>query len=433
MMWLTWRQFRAHALVAGVTLALLAAYLVWLGLRIRHSYEINVECGVGCSVETARGILERSYSTSLQVAGLMVILAPALIGAFWGAPLIAREFETGTHRFIWSQSITRTRWLAVKLLFTTLVGVAVTGALSVMLTWAASPYDALIDQRFQPLFFPTRNVAPLGYAAFAVVAGTAIGLLARRTVLAMAITLAAFALLQIVVPTVIRPHLQPVVTESVTLDPTASFDALGVGPQGVHIHGYSLPGAWGPLRGRPAARRRRQPPHPAAGRAVPTGQPGRGPGLPRRAGCALRGLVPAGRPLLDLPVAGVRGVPGARRGAGRVHLLAHPPHRLAGHVTRGAGPTGGGRSGQRHAHACSRGSDRAQTSTSTACSRSGVRGSRLNGHDRPAQRLPDPNPTQGRYRPGAGTPWRAQSARLRGYGPCQGPRSAKPRLSSSMP
>ena len=40
---------------------------------------------------------------------------PALIGAFWGAPLITREFEAGTFRLAWNQSVTRARWLAIKL------------------------------------------------------------------------------------------------------------------------------------------------------------------------------------------------------------------------------------------------------------------------------------------------------------------------------
>jgi len=47
--------------------------------------------------------------------GLVVLVVPALIGVFWGAPLIARELETGTFRLAWTQSVTRTRWLAVKL------------------------------------------------------------------------------------------------------------------------------------------------------------------------------------------------------------------------------------------------------------------------------------------------------------------------------
>jgi len=42
------------------------------------------------------------------------LATPALLGIFWGAPLIARELETGTCRLAWNQSVTRTRWLTVK-------------------------------------------------------------------------------------------------------------------------------------------------------------------------------------------------------------------------------------------------------------------------------------------------------------------------------
>jgi hypothetical protein len=64
---------------------------------------------------------------------------PAVIGIFWGAPLIARELETGTFRLAWTQSITRTRWLAVKLALTGLVAMAVTEALGLMYGWWAAP------------------------------------------------------------------------------------------------------------------------------------------------------------------------------------------------------------------------------------------------------------------------------------------------------
>ena len=40
---------------------------------------------------------------------------PVFIGVFWGAPLVARELETGTFRLAWTQSVTRTRWFAIKL------------------------------------------------------------------------------------------------------------------------------------------------------------------------------------------------------------------------------------------------------------------------------------------------------------------------------
>lgn len=243
MIWLTWRQFRSQALVAVATLAALTIYLVFLGLRLRHVYEVNVGC-TGCSLGTARETMENTYSDKVLLTGFLVVLLPAVIGAFWGAPLIARELETGTQRLVWNQSITRTRWLAVKLAFVTLAGAIVAGTLSLLFTWAASPYDRLFDSRFDPMLFPTRNVAPVGYAVFAVVAGITIGLLARRTVVAMAITLAAFAALQILMPTVIRPHLQPPVTETVSFT-AAGAHGFGISGDGdVSLRGYAIPGTW---------------------------------------------------------------------------------------------------------------------------------------------------------------------------------------------
>jgi ABC-type transport system involved in multi-copper enzyme maturation permease subunit len=62
-------------------------------------------------------------------------LAPALIGMFWGAPLVAREMEAGTFRLAWSQSVSRMRWLAVKLGVVGLAAVVTTGLLSSPSGW----------------------------------------------------------------------------------------------------------------------------------------------------------------------------------------------------------------------------------------------------------------------------------------------------------
>lgn len=42
-------------------------------------------------------------------------LAPALIGAFTGPAVMARELETGTFRYAWTQGIGRARWTIAKL------------------------------------------------------------------------------------------------------------------------------------------------------------------------------------------------------------------------------------------------------------------------------------------------------------------------------
>jgi hypothetical protein len=245
MIWLTWRQFRTQALVAAAALAAVAIYLVYLGSRIRDDYTDVLGCQPSDCV-TARHTFDDTYTGQLSMVGLLLIAAPALIGIFWGAPLITRELEEKTDRLVWNQSVTRTRWLATKLMLLTLASVAVTGLFSLLLTWSASRYDQFIGDRFGALNFASRNVVPLGYAAFAFVLGTVIGLIVRRTVLAMALTLAVFAVVQLIVPNVVREHLMTPVTSTVAFDEDAMgrSDTFGINDRGATIVGYTKAGAW---------------------------------------------------------------------------------------------------------------------------------------------------------------------------------------------
>ena len=69
-------------------------------------------------------------------------LLPALIGAFAGAPILAREMETGTFRYAWTQGFGRTRWIIAKL---ALVGVplaVIAGAFGILAYWYFGPPTA---------------------------------------------------------------------------------------------------------------------------------------------------------------------------------------------------------------------------------------------------------------------------------------------------
>lgn len=252
MIWLTWRQFRTQTLITLAALAGLAAYLIVLGRGIHDFYDSRI---VGCQAEactTARILFQEEYSDQIVLLGLVLIGVPAVVGAFWGAPLIASEVETGTHRLAWNQSVTRTRWLAVKLAFISLFSLAVTGLLSLLLSWAAEPLDRLVGNRFSALTFDARDVAPLGYAVFGLVLGVTIGMLIRRTVPAMALTLAVFTITMIVMPLAIRPHLMTPITSTVTftsdlleerrIEGIGSDNSSDTSPIG--ISGYTEPGAW---------------------------------------------------------------------------------------------------------------------------------------------------------------------------------------------
>jgi hypothetical protein len=183
MIWLTWRQFRISAVVAAAALAVIAAVL-------------------GVTHQSGGGYV--SHDHLLKFLSTFLVGVPALIGAFWGAPLIAGELESGTYRLAWTQSVTRTRWLAVKLAVIALASVAVTGLLSVMLTaWSSGAQN---HGRFGTAMFAQRGIAPVGYAAFGFALGVTLGLLIRRTLPAMAATLFAFLAARIAVQSWVRPH-----------------------------------------------------------------------------------------------------------------------------------------------------------------------------------------------------------------------------------
>jgi hypothetical protein len=227
MTWLTWRQFRTQAVTAVAALAAFAVVLAVTGPHLASLYagsEITGCHGRSCA-QLADTFLSQVSATSIEpvvytlgIAG--IVLAPAVIGIFWGAPLIARELEAGTFRLAWTQSITRARWLAGKLALTGLAAVAVTEGLSLMQSWWAAPIGQaarLADRSsfplsmgpFSLLAFDAHGITPLGYAAFAFTLGVTTGVLLRRTVPAMAVTLAIFAAVQVAIPLGIRPHFFP--------------------------------------------------------------------------------------------------------------------------------------------------------------------------------------------------------------------------------
>jgi voltage-gated potassium channel Kch len=200
MTWLTWRQFRSSAAVAVGLLALVAVLLALAGHR---SGAASCVSPTDCDV-SRRSLIGISRVHLLQYLSTVLVAVPVLTGMFWGAPLLARELETGTHRLAWTQGVTRARWLVVKIGLVGVASIAVSGALSLMLTLWSS--HAVNLGRFAQPMFDERGIAPLGDTAFAFALGLMAGVLIRRTVPAMAATLAAFIAVRLIVTDWIRPH-----------------------------------------------------------------------------------------------------------------------------------------------------------------------------------------------------------------------------------
>ncbi|MFD8008361.1 ABC transporter permease subunit [Streptomyces mirabilis] len=246
MIWLTWRQFRSQALAALIAVGVIAIYLVVLGLQVRSAYDSGVAgCQSHGTCGSATADFTSRYDLQLTLLNDLLIAAPGVIGIFWGAPLVTRELEAGTHRLVWNQSVTRGRWLAVKLLVIGLLSIAVTGLLTLLLTWSVSPIDQISADRFSPTLFATRNITPLGYAAFAFVLGTCVGIFIRRTVPAMAVTLVVFAGVQVLMPTVVRENLVSPSHSVVAVNEQVMTHVNGINTSdNVHLWGYKVPGGW---------------------------------------------------------------------------------------------------------------------------------------------------------------------------------------------
>jgi hypothetical protein len=229
MIWLTWRQFRAAAAMMSAALVLLAAVLALTGPDLASGYSTGIaDCARNGECARFFDRFFDEYQTPFLAVTVIVLVLPGLVGLFWGAPLITRELEAGTHLLVWNQSITRTRWLAVKLALTGVAAMTVAGLCSLVVTWWSGPLDKSAAAGFtlmDPLVFGARGIVPMGYAAFAFILGVTVGMLVRRIVPAMAVTLAVFAAVQVAMPYVVRPHLLPPVSSAFELGP-ANIDTF---------------------------------------------------------------------------------------------------------------------------------------------------------------------------------------------------------------
>ncbi|HEX5586887.1 MAG TPA: hypothetical protein VFZ17_06240 [Acidimicrobiia bacterium] len=195
MTWLAWRQLRTQAaVVAG------ALVVVVIALVVTRTHVVDVYSPSGDHELTGIYVW-------LRLLGTVLIGLPAAIGAFWGAPMIASELEGHTQRLAWTQSITRDRWLAVRLALTAAVSVAVVAIFAAVFTWWCAPLDATDVNRIAPANFAQRGVVAIGYTLFALALGVLLGAVIRRTLPAMAATLLAFLVARLAIQKLVRPHL----------------------------------------------------------------------------------------------------------------------------------------------------------------------------------------------------------------------------------
>jgi len=231
--WLVWRLHRTQLYIAAALLAALTILLLVTGLQMASQYHSALAaCGASHSCATlASTLFLGSHAVGFLV--IMTLGVPALFGLFWGAPLVASELETGTSQFAWMQSVTRKRWLAVTAGEMLLAAATWGGAVSALVTWWSGPDNALQLDQFKPGRFDIMGIVPVGYALFAMALGLCAGALLRRSVPALAVTLAGFIVVRAVVTIWLRPHYLSAITVTYKLfspfTPTGSYWQLAQG------------------------------------------------------------------------------------------------------------------------------------------------------------------------------------------------------------
>jgi hypothetical protein len=243
MSFLVWRLYRGQAVIGLALLAAFTALLLVTGFSVASQWHSALAT---CTAAGSCGGLSNTLFLGSHAIGFLVIMTlgvPVVLGVLCGAPLLAHEFETGTSQFAWTQGITRRRWLIVKAGWLLLAAAALGGAVSGLVTWWSGPDNALQADAFGPGRFDIMGVVPIAYTLFAMALGIAAGLLIRRTVPAIGVTLAAYLAVRLLIDQWVRPHYMTAVTHLYGLMqnwvPSGAVWQLGAGV--VNPSGQMLP------------------------------------------------------------------------------------------------------------------------------------------------------------------------------------------------
>jgi hypothetical protein len=245
LIWVTWRQHRIALAGVAALLGGLGLYLLIKGLQIHSAYAAVAACHpIGSAAcELAAHPFVNDHNTAVDVAAILLVI-PVLIGVFVGAPLLARELETGTFRFAWTQGCGRLRWTVAKLALLATAVTAAAGAFSLLFSWYYQPFLAdRIEGALAPQLFNLRGVDFAAWTLVAFALGAIAGVLIRRTVPAMAASLAAWAGLDLATTLFLRKHYQaPLVIKGSPgyANPPWVVGQWSTGPNGARVSQYTI-------------------------------------------------------------------------------------------------------------------------------------------------------------------------------------------------
>lgn len=231
-LWLAWRQQRPLILTAAL---LVTTLTVWVALGRAEligaisGYDLSQCKGWNgeCPPETYEAMTESNGG--IRLLGAIGLALPAAIGMFWGAPLIGRELESGTIKVVLTQDSGVRSWFAARFGLAALCAVTVSTAVAALIAWWWAPISNMYDGVYwhDPYVLNASGPSAVAGALFALAAGTAIGLLVRRTLPAMGATLAVVLAVAAVLTFFRRDFVTPVDRITPECSPSGSSAAPG--------------------------------------------------------------------------------------------------------------------------------------------------------------------------------------------------------------
>jgi hypothetical protein len=267
MAWVTWRQHRMALIGALGLIGALALCLLIVGLQLHHAYTAATVCHPASSAACTALVANFNGIGNFLSNGGLFLVVPPLIGAFVGAPILAREFEAGTFRYAWTQGFGRWRWTLAKLVALGVAVAVASAALSVLAWWYYRPYFASVNQSLSltqlnplnPGLFDQRGPAFAAWTLTAFAIGALAGVLIRKVVPAIVTTLAVCGALAFATGGWLRMHyLTPLVTMGLNVPGSARIVSqwgsrggriVFTGPPSFPIYQQYCPAAAGPGKG----------------------------------------------------------------------------------------------------------------------------------------------------------------------------------------